>query len=263
MAISNMTMPGTTYGLAASNNRLNTINTTYAPSQALLGTKPIRRSISVFQKRIRDLKTDDGEEKTKGLYRPIFTSSIIDKLGNYNPVYGGDLKRDIAPLVYGICSEKRRVSPSYYISGLMYRTPPIAGKRGMRYRTSIGGLDLICHWRDKFPGFRRFFDCYWNEKADKLIREECAQLAWGSLPERFEAMNEAHEKQLGIIARKENAELKKQIALQQAYSTTNMPGGYYSWNDSTGWSQTQNLQSLQLQQAQYTAAYNAALKNSK
>lgn len=115
--------------------------------------------------------------------------SVIDILGDYNPLYGGRPKKLAMSLLNGVGVMKMWNNYMLHVCGLVYAVPLLVGVRGPRCRTSFAGLSLLEHWCQKFPKFKPFYDAYVRPKYRKQISSDCMDLIMGIRPKSFVDMD--------------------------------------------------------------------------
>jgi hypothetical protein len=178
------------------------------------------------------LKLSKFEEAKKKLRRPskplqgidwyfehVSCEDVIQTLGWWNPTHGGRPKMFVQKLLDGIPSACPGKGMHWKGLGLMYFTPPVVGRSRSKNRTSVAGLALLKHWAENFPGFKRFFDAYYDPKCETEITLDCIDLALGVFPTRFQKVTDANKGKIEAKQQKEMENYKSamaHVAKQQA-----------------------------------------------
>jgi len=159
-------------------------------------------------------------------YEFVITHSddLIERLGDYNPVYGRKLKKSVADLVMAASGGVRKPDIPLLHFGLMYRYPPIPMKRATVLYPSWSSFALMDHWAERFPGFRRFHACFIDKKTKAKVREDWGLLVHDILPDEIAERLKAE--RAGIEAR----EFMDLIENNRIQHFNGPEGGYYHCN---------------------------------
>lgn len=149
---------------------------------------------TIFKKKVRQLNA--SPTKYKYFYHTT-AEALVQALGDYNPVYGGLLKKDVEKLVMAALGAiVLNPAHPYYRAGILYGEPYIASRRRVRFRATAAFLGVLDHWNEKYPSFRPFYECYVRDKQRERIYKDCALLTLNVLPERFQKMMALHKQAL-------------------------------------------------------------------
>lgn len=116
-------------------------------------------------------------------YRGISTADTISELGFIRPMFANRPSAWIMPLLTAATVSVTAVSNyRYFLAGLMYRTPFVAGRKKTGFKLSVSGLELLEHFASKSKAFKKFFDLYVPKKARKQIYQDCFDFQMNALP---------------------------------------------------------------------------------
>lgn len=151
-----------------------------------------------------------------GFYKAISADSLIELLGDYNPLYAGRPKKHVETLLkmaHPIASTPMMYT-FYVRGGLAFRIPYLPGRRKTRLRLTAAGIKLLDHWAEKHRRFKPFVDAYLPNKARKEINLACIDFEFGSLPA---FIREDLKKQAELSAKMDAEKLKAQMIEMQKY----------------------------------------------
>ena len=158
----------------------------------------------IFRRRLWREGIPDKEKdyyKRGTIYIDVPEEKILRALATYNPIYRGNLKTYAEPLLKMIAGDLScRYGVLYFQAGLAMSLPYVRYKTRRRYRATDKALILMEAWRENFPSFRRFYDCYVTPKGVKQIKAECDLLREGGLPSRISALQD--EQNAVLVAQK-------------------------------------------------------------
>lgn len=138
---------------------------------------------------------DNYESPSIPYFRHLDGDAAIEVFGNWNPLYAGKPKAMSLLLLEGCAgrqSIRRAGSMSLKMTGLVYFLPCLAGIRSTGFHTTAAGLELLDHWAEKFPKFKRFVAAYVRKDMRRKIVSECFDLAMGILPRSFAKIEQAN-----------------------------------------------------------------------
>lgn len=153
------------------------------------GHKPGYR-IPVIDKKINELTVKAKRVHHKdGDFVHAYAETVIEVLGDYNPLYSKRPKKLTAALLSRVEMGKCWNNTALIYSGLMYMIPGLPGVRSQRCRISVAGWELLEHWAKKFPSFEKHWLAYMDNKAKEQIYSDCFDLALGHRPASFVAID--------------------------------------------------------------------------
>lgn len=168
--------------------------------------------LSKFEEAKKNLRSKASLGARQGIdwyYEHQTCEDVIAALGWWNPTFGGRPKRFAQILLDGIPSPVAGKGMHWKGIGLMYFTPPVVGRSRSKNRTSVAGLALLKHWASQYPGFRKFFDAYYDPKCETEITLDCIDLALGSFPSRFKQIVDSN---VGRIEKAKSKEMEHYAA---------------------------------------------------
>lgn len=174
--------------------------------------------IPVIDKKINELTLKAKRIHHKhGDFVHAYAETVIETLGDYNPLYSKRPKKLTLALLSRVEMGKCWNNTALIYSGLMYMIPGLPGVRSQRCRISVAGWELMEHWAKKFPAFKKHWLAYVDKKAKAQIYSDCFDLALGHRPASFVEMDKiAPAYQVKLEARLYREMMKKNKAMEEA-----------------------------------------------
>lgn len=153
------------------------------------GHKPGYR-VPVIDKKINELTVKAKRvQHTDSVFVHAFAETVIETLGDYNPLYSKRPKKLAAALLSRVEMGRCWNQLALINSGLMYMIPGLPGVRAQRCRITVAAWELLDHWAKTFPSFEKHWLAYVDNKAKAQIYSDCFDLALGHRPASFVAID--------------------------------------------------------------------------